>query len=180
MDGVMLVFVRHDGYRSLRSRPDAACATDNPFDISSRRSPVAEMKKLPNALYQPISRLRSGWKIYPETRTMTNNKNESNFKWKEWWLKNENKAEKRLISVMTYQRLHLSLHLRLLHGVRYLKSIYFFHHFGTNSTSVCLPKSVDRCLKIWLKIRRDWWSSDLERSRYFSDDELHPSSQYVG
>lgn len=31
---------------------------------------------------------------------------------------------------MAYQRLHLSLHLRLLHGARHLKSVYFFHHFG--------------------------------------------------
>lgn len=68
---------------------------------------------------------------------------------------NENKAEKLFISVKSYQRLHLSLHLRLLHGIWYLKSIYFFHHFGKNSTSVFLSESVDRYYKIRLKTHGD-------------------------
>lgn len=46
-----------------------------------------------------------------------------------------------MISYLTHQRLHLSLHLRLLHGARHLKSVYFFHHFGDAPLSSLLPET---------------------------------------
>lgn len=61
---------------------------------------------------------------------------------------------------MTYQRLHLRLHLRLLHGARHLKSIYFFHHLGDASLSPLLPHT-----DCWQRVVSTSYRRDCEWSQ---------------
>lgn len=67
----------------------------------------------------------------------------------------ENKTVNLIISIMAYQRLHLRLHLRLLHGARHLKSIYFFHHFGNAPLSSLLRETNCWLLLVSTSNRRD-------------------------
>lgn len=60
----------------------------------------------------------------------------------------------------TYQRLHLSLHLRLLHRTRNLKSVYFFHHFGSSPLSPPFHTPNDGP---WL-IRDDWKRCQMSKN----------------
>lgn len=74
-----------------------------------------------------------------------------------------------MVSDTTYQRLHLRLHLRLLHGARHLKSVYFFHHFPSVSPFPSPPKrgvvdwSFRRVLAeiVWVRWSPDWSQSVL-------------------
>lgn len=159
----MLVFARHDGCCSLRSRPDAACITQQNTPVYEQnvwhailtfyRSETKNLKKTKAENAQLVRLpIYYAWRVMDWSGSQSKASRRAGLTHSAHCDNNtdglneqSNKTEKLMISMMTYQWLHFSLHLRLLHGTRHLESIYFFHHFGDAPSTPVPEKVTDGC-----------------------------------